>query len=61
MATGDSSSPARFLGGQAGVTNRELALKVYGGEVLAAFDLNVLTLDKHEIKTIRAGKSAQLD
>lgn len=59
MALGDSSSPIRFLGGQVGSTNRELSLKVFGGEVLAAFDLNTVTLDKHETKTITAGSSAQ--
>lgn len=59
MATGDASSPARFLGGQVGVTNRELALDIFGGEVLSAFDLAVLTLDKHEVKTLRNAKSAK--
>lgn len=59
MALGDSSSPTRFLGGQTGVTNRELTLKVFGGEVLAAFDLATVTLDKHEQKTISGGSSAQ--
>lgn len=55
MALGDSSSPARFLGGQVGSTNRELALDVFGGEVIAAFDLATLTLDKHTVKTVGGG------
>lgn len=59
MATGDSSSPVRFLGGQVGSTNRELSLEVFGGEVLTAFDMAVLTLDKHEVKTLRNAKAAK--
>lgn len=55
MATGDASSPARFLGGQTGVTNRELALDVFGGEVLAAFDLHTVTMDKVSTKTVSGG------
>jgi hypothetical protein len=58
MALGDPSSPARFLGGQT-ADARNLALKVYGGEVLAAFDLEVVSLDKHEVRTISSGKSTQ--
>lgn len=59
MSIGDPSSPIRFLGGQTGSTNRELALQVYGGEVLTAFDLHVVTLDKHEVKPLVAGESAR--
>lgn len=60
MALGDASSPARFLEDVGATSTRELALKVYGGEVLAAFDLQVLTIDKHEVKSISGGlKSAQ--
>ena len=59
MALGDPSSPVRFGGGQVGVDNRELFLKVFGGEVLAAFDEAVHTLDKHMVKSIEHGKSAQ--
>lgn len=33
MSLGDTSNPARFLGGQTGVTNRELGLKIFSGEV----------------------------
>jgi hypothetical protein len=52
------STPVRFLTDTGGV-DRNLALKVFSGEVLAAFDLNVLTLDKHETRTLRGAKSAQ--
>jgi len=55
MSTGDASSPARFLGGQTGSTNRELALDVFGGEVLAAFDLHTVTMDKVSTKTVSGG------
>lgn len=55
MATGDNSSPVRFLGGQTGSTNRELALDVFGGEVITAFMGNTLTLDKHTVKTVGGG------
>ena len=58
MATGDLSSPIRFGTGQ-DADDRFLFLKVFGGEVLAAFDLNVQTLDKHTVRTLRSGKSAQ--
>lgn len=36
-----------------------LFLKVYGGEVLSAFEINCVTLDKHMVRTIASGKSAQ--
>lgn len=55
MAIGDPSSPTRFLGGQAGVTNRELALDVFGGEVLTAFDLAVQFPDKVNQRTLKGG------
>lgn len=35
-----------------------LFLKVYGGEVLSAFETEAKTLDKHTIRTIANGKSA---
>lgn len=55
MALGTPSAPARFGGGQVGVTNRELFLDVFGGEVMTAFDLSTLTLDKHTIKSVSGG------
>jgi hypothetical protein len=42
----------------AGATDA-LFLKVYGGEVLSAFETEAKTLDKHTIRTIKSGKSAQ--
>lgn len=53
------STPVRFGGGQVGVTERELFLKVFGGQVFAAFKERVLTLDKHQRQTITSGKEAQ--
>ncbi len=43
---------------QAGDTTA-LFLKVFAGEVLAAFERSTVTLDKHLIRTISHGKSAQ--
>lgn len=59
MAWGESSTPARFGYGQSVSDDRNLFLKVFGGEVLAAFDSENLTMDKHETKTVRFGKSIQ--
>ena len=60
MAFGDTSAPARFLGGQVGVTNRELALDIFGGEVLTAFDLAIQFPDKVFSRTLKGGlKSAK--
>ena len=59
MALGDPSAPNRFLYGQSGTDDRNLALKVFGGEVLAAFDLNVQTMDKVTVKNLARGKSWQ--
>lgn len=59
MATGDASSPVRFGKGQSSpVDNRDLYLEVYGGEVITAFDLNTLTLDKHLVKTVGGGQKS---
>jgi hypothetical protein len=55
MALGDVSNPTRFLGGQVGTTNRELALDIFGGEVLTAFDLAVQFPDKVFSRTISGG------
>ena len=59
MSWGTSSNPARFGFGQSVSDDRNLFLKMFGGEVLAAFQERVLTLDKHQVKTIGAGKSFQ--
>jgi hypothetical protein len=55
MAFGDASNPARFGYGQSDTDARNLFLDVFGGEVMAAFDLAVLTLDKHNVKTVGGG------
>lgn len=59
MAWGDTSNPARFGYGQSTTDDRNLFLKVFGGEVLAAFQERVLTLDKHQVRNIAHGKAAQ--
>jgi len=38
---------------------KALALKVFSGEVLTAFETNVVMADKHTVRTISSGKSAQ--
>lgn len=59
MAYGVQSTPARFGYGQSVSDDRNLFLKVFGGEVLASFSEQVVTLDKHSVRTIESGKSAQ--
>lgn len=53
------STPARFGDGQGAADSRTLFLKVFGGEVLTAFQEQIVTLDKHMVRTIQNGKSAQ--
>lgn len=36
-----------------------LFLKVFGGEVLAAFNARNVFMDKHTVRSISSGKSAQ--
>ena len=38
---------------------RALFLKVFAGEVITAFEEHTLVLDKHQVRTIQSGKSAQ--
>jgi hypothetical protein len=40
-------------------TQNALFLKVFGGEVMAAFEKYTVTSDKHRIRSISSGKSAQ--
>lgn len=54
-----ASTPARFLGGQTGVTNRELALDIFGGEVFSAFNLATIFDGTVYTRTIGAGRSAR--
>lgn len=55
---GTDSNPARFGAGQSTTDARNLFLKIFGGEVLTAFQERVLTLDKHKVQSINSGKSA---
>ena len=58
MATGDNSNPVRFGYGQSAVDPRNLYLKVFGGEVLAAFDLAVMFKNFVEVRSgVRGVKS----
>lgn len=59
MAWGDTSNPTRFGQGQHVSDDRNLFLKVFGGEVLTAFQQKITTLDKHKVRQITSGKSAQ--
>src|SRR5687768_3842378 len=53
-----SATPLR-VGKQNGAGDADLLfLKVFGGEILAAFEEANKTLDKHTIRTIQSGKSA---
>jgi len=49
----------RFGADNGGVDKSALFLKVYGGEVMTAFEEANVTLDKHMIRSINSGKSAQ--
>jgi len=52
-----TSSPSRFGAGQTSpADNRGLFLDVFGGEVLTAFDMATVTLDKHNVKTVGGGQ-----
>lgn len=52
-----TSSPVRFGAGQSNpADNRSLFLDVFGGEVLTAFDMATVTLDKHNVKTVGGGQ-----
>lgn len=57
---GDPSAPTRF-GTDVANTGDEtgLFLKLFGGEVFAAFTEAVITMDKHFVREISSGKSAQ--
>lgn len=60
LFVGDPSAPTRF-GTDVADTSDEtgLFLKVFGGEVFAAFSEAVITADKHFVREIASGKSAQ--
>ncbi len=56
---GDVSTPSRFLQGQASGSTlndmRTLALDIFGGEVITAFDLATITADKVQTRTLSGG------
>ena len=56
---GDTSTPSRFLQGQATGSTlsdmRTLALDIFGGEVITAFDLATITVDKVQTRTLSGG------
>lgn len=58
--TGDASSPVRFGTDVASPSdNLGLFLKVFGGEVFGAFAESTIMMDKHYVRSIPSGKSAQ--
>ena len=52
-------TPSRLGQINASGDDKALFLKIYGGEVLTAFAENTVSLDKHIVRTIQHGKSAQ--
>lgn len=59
-----SNASVSFIGADNGVNStldeqRALYLKMFMGEVLTAFEKETVVLDKHTIRTIASGKSAQ--
>jgi len=60
LFVGDPSAPTRFGTDVADTSdNTGLFLKVFGGEVFAAFSETTHTMDKHYVREIASGKSAQ--
>lgn len=60
LFVGDPSAPTRFGTDVADTTDATgLFLKIFGGEVFAAFSETVHTADKHFVREIASGKSAQ--
>jgi len=60
LFVGDPSAPTRFGTDVADTSDPQgLFLKVFGGEVFAAFSEKVHTADKHMMKEISSGKSSQ--
>ena len=54
-----NQTPSRLGQINASGDDKALFLKIYGGEVLTAFAENTVSLDKHIVRTIQHGKSAQ--
>lgn len=53
------ASVIRFGADNGGTDKLALFLKVFSGEVMASFEQSTVTLDKHIIRTIASGRSAQ--
>ncbi|MBF0621163.1 MAG: hypothetical protein HQL54_04485 [Magnetococcales bacterium] len=54
---GDLSYPSRI--GSDGSDHSKYFMDVFGGEVLTAFDMATVTLDKHIVRNIKSGRSAK--
>lgn len=54
-----NATPSRFGSINAGTDKDALFLKVFSGEVLTAFEQQTVMMDKHMVRTISNGKSAQ--
>ncbi len=60
LFVGDPSAPTRFGTDVANTSDDTgLFLKIFGGETFAAFSEKVHTMDKHFVREISSGKSAQ--
>jgi hypothetical protein len=60
LFVGDPSAPTRFGTDVADTSDATgLFLKMFGGETFAAFSETVITADKHFVREINSGKSAQ--
>lgn len=53
LGSNNDSTPANMT------AERALFLKQYAGEVITAFEKHTIMLDKHNVRTIKSGKSAQ--
>ncbi len=54
-----NATPSRLGANNGGSDKDELFLKVFSGEVLTAFEQQCVMMDKHMVRTIANGKSAQ--
>ena len=62
LFVGDPSAPTRFGTDVANTSDETgLFLKIFGGEVFAAFSEQTIMMDKHFVREISSGKSAQFD
>ncbi len=60
LFVGDPSAPTRFGTDVANTSDETgLFLKIFGGEVFAAFSEQTIMMDKHFVREISSGKSAQ--